>query len=141
MNPPTVARYRAGEQRRGDDAGKIDLLFPQAADRAGAEPASTTNDSAVRHRSQMVKRRSRGSRLILVRHGETEGESSIRYHGRTDVALSELGRAQMRLAGAGDLGASRGRREFRAHLFESARSCLRRRANRSRRLGTTDHDR
>ena len=41
----------------------------------------------------------RGSRLILVRHGETEGESSIRYHGRTDVALSELGRAQMRLAG------------------------------------------
>ncbi len=40
----------------------------------------------------------RGARLILVRHGETEGESSIRYHGRTDVALSELGRAQMRLA-------------------------------------------
>ena len=42
---------------------------------------------------------SRGARLILVRHGETEGESSIRYHGRTDVPLSELGRAQMRLAG------------------------------------------
>jgi broad specificity phosphatase PhoE len=42
---------------------------------------------------------SRAPRLILVRHGETEGESSIRYHGRTDVALSELGRAQMRLAG------------------------------------------
>ncbi|MGC1397034.1 MAG: histidine phosphatase family protein [Candidatus Binatus sp.] len=37
--------------------------------------------------------------MILVRHGETEGESSIRYHGRTDVPLSELGRAQMRLAG------------------------------------------
>ena len=28
---------------------------------------------------------------MLVRHGETEGESSIRYHGRNDVALSELG--------------------------------------------------
>lgn len=41
---------------------------------------------------------SRGARLILVRHGETEGESSIRYHGRTDVALSELGRDQMRRA-------------------------------------------
>jgi broad specificity phosphatase PhoE len=40
----------------------------------------------------------RGSRFILVRHGETEGESSIRYHGRTDVALSELGRDQMRRA-------------------------------------------
>jgi broad specificity phosphatase PhoE len=33
--------------------------------------------------------------LILVRHGETEGQSSIRYYGRTDLALSELGRAQM----------------------------------------------
>ena len=37
-------------------------------------------------------------RLILVRHGETEGESSIRYHGRNDVALSETGRAQMQVA-------------------------------------------
>jgi broad specificity phosphatase PhoE len=34
-------------------------------------------------------------RLTLVRHGETEGESSIRYYGRTDVPLSRLGRAQM----------------------------------------------
>jgi len=41
-----------------------------------------------------------GSELFLVRHGETEGQSSIRYHGRTDVALSELGRAQMRAAAA-----------------------------------------
>ena len=37
-------------------------------------------------------------KLILVRHGETEGQSSIRYHGRTDVALSDLGRVQMRAA-------------------------------------------
>jgi broad specificity phosphatase PhoE len=37
-------------------------------------------------------------RLVLVRHGETVGNSSIRYHGRTDVALSELGRRQMRAA-------------------------------------------
>ena len=35
------------------------------------------------------------TRLTLVRHGETEGQSSIRYHGRTDVPLSALGRAQM----------------------------------------------
>jgi broad specificity phosphatase PhoE len=34
-------------------------------------------------------------KLILVRHGETQGESSIRYHGRTDVPLSDLGRTQM----------------------------------------------
>jgi broad specificity phosphatase PhoE len=38
--------------------------------------------------------------LFLIRHGETEGQSSIRYHGRTDVALSDLGRAQMRAVGA-----------------------------------------
>ncbi len=35
------------------------------------------------------------NRLILVRHGETVGNSSIRYFGRTDVRLSELGRMQM----------------------------------------------
>lgn len=34
-------------------------------------------------------------RLYLVRHGETEGESSIRYHGANDIALSALGRLQM----------------------------------------------
>ena len=70
-----------------------------------------------------MDRQSRGSRLILVRHGETEGESSIRYHGRTDVALSELGRAQMRLAGRA-IGAHReGGEQFRARFFESAGSC------------------
>lgn len=37
-------------------------------------------------------------RLVLVRHGETVGNSSIRYYGRTDLALSELGRRQMRSA-------------------------------------------
>jgi broad specificity phosphatase PhoE len=36
-----------------------------------------------------------GGRLILVRHGETVGNSSIRYFGRTDLPLSDLGRAQM----------------------------------------------
>jgi broad specificity phosphatase PhoE len=34
-------------------------------------------------------------RLTLVRHGETVGQSSIRYYGSTDVALSELGITQM----------------------------------------------
>jgi len=40
----------------------------------------------------MIKRR----RLVMVRHGETVGNSSVRYYGRTDLELSELGRAQMR---------------------------------------------
>jgi broad specificity phosphatase PhoE len=39
-------------------------------------------------------------RITLVRHGETTGESSIRYYGATDVPLSALGEAQMRRAGA-----------------------------------------
>jgi len=39
-------------------------------------------------------------KLILVRHGETDGQSSVRYYGSTDVDLSETGRAQMRRAGS-----------------------------------------
>jgi probable phosphoglycerate mutase len=35
-------------------------------------------------------------RLWLVRHGETEGQSSIRFHGKNDVRLSDVGRAQIR---------------------------------------------
>lgn len=38
------------------------------------------------------------ARLILVRHGETEGQSSIRYYGVTDVPLSQVGRRQARAA-------------------------------------------
>jgi len=34
------------------------------------------------------------TRIVIVRHGETLGESSIRYHGINDVELSSLGRAQ-----------------------------------------------
>jgi len=34
-------------------------------------------------------------RLILVRHGETVGQSSVRYYGVTDVPLSDLGREQV----------------------------------------------
>ncbi len=35
-------------------------------------------------------------RLVMIRHGETDGESSIRFHGATDVPLSDDGRAHMR---------------------------------------------
>jgi broad specificity phosphatase PhoE len=59
----------------------------------------------------------RHRRLFLVRHGETEGESSIRYHGRNDVALSDLGRAQM-LAARRYLGSIRGDAAF-ARVFSS----------------------
>jgi len=46
----------------------------------------------------MTAKGSHAAKFFLVRHGETEGESSIRYHGITDVPLSELGREQMRRA-------------------------------------------
>ncbi len=39
-------------------------------------------------------------RLWLVRHGETEGQSSIRFHGSNDVRLSDAGRQQIRALGA-----------------------------------------
>jgi len=39
-------------------------------------------------------------RIVLVRHGETEGQSSIRYFGATDVRLSEFGRRQMECVAA-----------------------------------------
>jgi broad specificity phosphatase PhoE len=39
-------------------------------------------------------------RITLVRHGETVGQSSIRYYGATDVALSDVGREQMRQVAA-----------------------------------------
>jgi broad specificity phosphatase PhoE len=35
-------------------------------------------------------------RVVLVRHGETVGNSSVRFHGSGDVALSEEGRSHMR---------------------------------------------
>jgi broad specificity phosphatase PhoE len=34
--------------------------------------------------------------IVLIRHGETEGSSSVRFHGSGDVPLSDEGRAQMR---------------------------------------------
>ncbi|MDG2051101.1 MAG: histidine phosphatase family protein [Myxococcota bacterium] len=40
------------------------------------------------------------ARLLLVRHGDTVGESRIRFHGSNDVALSETGRAEARRARA-----------------------------------------
>jgi broad specificity phosphatase PhoE len=43
---------------------------------------------------------SRLRRIVMVRHGETDGESSVRFHGSGDVALSQEGRAQMRALAA-----------------------------------------
>ncbi|MGH0033347.1 MAG: histidine phosphatase family protein [Myxococcota bacterium] len=37
-------------------------------------------------------------RIVLLRHGDTDGDSSSRFHGSGDVALSETGRQQVREA-------------------------------------------
>jgi len=42
---------------------------------------------------------SRLRRILLVRHGETDGESSVRFHGSTDVDLSAEGVQQVERAG------------------------------------------
>ena len=35
-------------------------------------------------------------RIVMVRHGETEGQSSVRFHGSSDVRLNDEGRDQLR---------------------------------------------
>ena len=37
-------------------------------------------------------------RLVMLRHGETVGNSSVRFHGAADVPLSDAGRSQLRAA-------------------------------------------
>jgi broad specificity phosphatase PhoE len=37
-------------------------------------------------------------RIVMIRHGETVGNSSVRYHGSSDLALSDTGREQLRRA-------------------------------------------
>ena len=41
---------------------------------------------------------SRLRRIVLLRHGETTGQSSVRFHGSSDLPLADEGRAQMREA-------------------------------------------
>jgi broad specificity phosphatase PhoE len=44
---------------------------------------------------------SRLRRIVMIRHGETDGESSIRFHGKGDPALSAEGREHILAAAAG----------------------------------------
>ncbi|MFC8848135.1 bifunctional RNase H/acid phosphatase [Micromonospora sp. NPDC057141] len=64
-----------------------------ATKRAGTDPATTPASWEPRPSDT-------ATRLILVRHGETEFTEQRRYSGRGDVPLSERGRAQARATGA-----------------------------------------
>ncbi|GGO17010.1 bifunctional RNase H/acid phosphatase [Micromonospora parathelypteridis] len=71
---------------------------PTAAQRP-ATPATGT-DPATAPASWEPRPSFTATRLILVRHGETEYTEQRRYSGRGDVPLSETGRAQARATGA-----------------------------------------
>jgi broad specificity phosphatase PhoE len=49
---------------------------------------------------------SRLRRVVMIRHGETEGESSVRFHGKGDPALSAEGHDHVRAASRGIRGES-----------------------------------
>lgn len=64
-------------------------------------------------------------KLFLVRHGETEGLSSIRYYGSTDIPLSDTGRAQIRAVRAAlidKLGGFEGTRVISSPLYRAVES-------------------
>ncbi len=85
-------------------------------------------DEAVRG-SEGPRMAERLERLILVRHGETEGQSSIRYFGATDVPLSDLGREQVR----------RARERIAGEVFEVVFASSLSRASESARILAPDH--
>lgn len=64
---------------------------------------------------------SRMAELVLVRHGETVGQSSIRLYGATDVELAPEGEAQLAAAG----------RSLAGHRFDRVLTSPLRRARRS----------
>ncbi|TNH22055.1 bifunctional RNase H/acid phosphatase [Micromonospora orduensis] len=67
---------------------------------APAGGASTGSDPATVPASWEPRPSFTATRLILVRHGETEYTEQRRYSGRGDVPLSERGRAQAAATGA-----------------------------------------
>lgn len=73
-----------------------------AAPATGQAPAAPApgSDPATAPASWEPRPSFTATRLILVRHGETEYTEQRRYSGRGDVPLSESGRAQARATGA-----------------------------------------
>lgn len=68
--------------------------------------------------------------LILLRHGETVGQSSIRLYGATDIALSAVGEAQ----------AARAAAALRAHRFAGVFTSPLQRARRSAEIVLAEHE-
>ncbi|MGW3888319.1 bifunctional RNase H/acid phosphatase [Micromonospora chokoriensis] len=86
-----------------DQNRHADALANAAMDAAAGRPTSTGaaapavgSDPATAPASWEPRPTFTATRLILVRHGETEYTEQRRYSGRGDVPLSEKGRAQVR---------------------------------------------
>lgn len=104
--PPLWAESAAAPRGQGSPTILIDGVDPwpdpgvaagPRCRRFGAEgaPAVEAMIAALRPRLAEVE-----ATLVLIRHGETVGQSSIRLYGATDIALSDVGEAQMVRAGA-----------------------------------------
>ncbi|MEV5694008.1 bifunctional RNase H/acid phosphatase [Micromonospora globbae] len=98
---PVVDRPRIVEPPR--EVGGADPAAREAAREVAAHAATarTTGSDATTAPASWEPRPSlTATRLLLVRHGETEYTEQRRYSGRGDVALSARGREQARATGA-----------------------------------------
>ncbi|WP_406105270.1 bifunctional RNase H/acid phosphatase [Micromonospora globbae] len=98
---PVVDRPRIVEPPRevgGADPAARDVAREVAAHAATAR--TTGSDATTAPASWEPRPSLTATRLLLVRHGETEYTEQRRYSGRGDVALSARGREQARATGA-----------------------------------------
>lgn len=94
--------YGGDGDREGAFSGAPSVAMIVAALRGQGAPGAEREGGEGGEAPQGERRPSgpgEGGVLVLVRHGETVGNSSIRLYGATDIDLSPLGEAQLRRAG------------------------------------------
>ncbi len=70
---------------------RADRLANEAMDRAAGRPRAAATASSAR---SWTPPSARATRLVLVRHGNTEHSAAMRFSGRNDLPLDEVGRGQ-----------------------------------------------
>ncbi|QLQ37186.1 bifunctional RNase H/acid phosphatase [Micromonospora robiginosa] len=96
--PPTAARVAEPPREVAGPDSPARAAAREAARAATAKATGT--DPATTPASWEPRPTEEGTRLILVRHGETERTVQKRYSGRGDVPLTARGRAQARATAA-----------------------------------------